>query len=159
MLLFFRSKNRGIPVYNRILPVGSKLHNDPYHCKCSRNHDCGKHHRPYNGSLKKEKKGEKEMSRSYKKIPISHSGGWLSKQSANRIVRSKIRNQADDNAVLPQKKQYRKMVEQYSINDYICYWSKEEAEKEYERSERLQKMYPNKKTFLNRCWAKQQKRK
>lgn len=100
------------------------------------------------------------MSRSYKKIPISQLSGWMSKTNANRIVRARVgRAVLDEDAFLPQGNQYRRIVDQYDVKDYVSYWPLESAKKDYQVTERFHRMYPDEKTFLNKCWAKSQKRK
>lgn len=100
------------------------------------------------------------MSRSYKKQPIVHSGGWMSKTKANRIVRAKVRNiSANDDASLPQNNYYRKFVEQYEINDFVSYYPIEAARKDYQTTDHLRNKYPDDKTFLGRHWAKNYRRK
>lgn len=100
------------------------------------------------------------MSRSYKKNPIFQLDGWMSKTDANRIVRAKVRRtMLDEDAFLPQGNQYRRIVDQYEIKDYVSYWTLESAKQDYQVTERFHRMYPDEKTFLNKCWAKHQKRK
>ncbi len=72
------------------------------------------------------------MSRSYRKNPILKDGGKSSKKSkrkANQLVRRKYQN-----IDFPRKGNfYRRFYEQYDINDYVYYWSKEDAIRFYEK--------------------------
>lgn len=110
------------------------------------------------------------MSRSYKKHPISKDGNRSSKkdkQIANRKIRRNYKND------LPTRgKGFRKFSDSYDINDYIEYWSKEEAIQDWNneikeaetRGIPLEKWgwhsrYASLEEFLDKAWAKSQKRK
>lgn len=110
------------------------------------------------------------MSRSYKKHPITKDGNRSSKkdkQIANKRIRRNYKND------LPTKgKGFKKFYNSWEINDYVCYWSKEEAIKNWNdevneaasRGIPLEKwgwhsQYANLEEFLDKAWAKSQKRK
>lgn len=63
------------------------------------------------------------MSRSFKKTPISKDGGRSSKWGKNQANR-KIRNYNDE---IPKGGSYKKLYEQWNINDYITYWTEKDA--------------------------------
>lgn len=98
------------------------------------------------------------MSRSYKKNPVYHGGGWLSKKQANKILRAKLRS-ADFDDPLPQRNLYRRYNEQYNINDYINWWSLRMARADWLNNQRLRNQYETENDFINHCWAKTQERK
>lgn len=68
------------------------------------------------------------MSRSYKKVPIGKDnfGGKNGKRFANK----KVRREKD---CLFKGKEYRKVYNSWDINDYICYYPKEEAISDWNR--------------------------
>lgn len=110
------------------------------------------------------------MSRSYKKHPVSKDGNKSSKkakQIANKRIRRNYKNE------LPIKgKGFRKFYNSWEINDYIAYWSKEEAIKDWNdevgraasygiplEEYGWHSIYGSLEEFLDKCWAKYQKRK
>ena len=70
------------------------------------------------------------MSRSYKKVPIGKDnwGGKTAKRSANK----KVRRESDN---LLKGWSYRKEYNSWDINDYVCYYPREEAIADWEREE------------------------
>ena len=69
------------------------------------------------------------MSRSFKKTPISKDGGRSSKWGKNQ-ANKKIRNYNDE---IPKGGSYKKLYEQWDINDFVVYWTEEDAKEEYYR--------------------------
>lgn len=94
------------------------------------------------------------MSRSYRKHPIVKDGGRSKKEDrtlANRIVRRKLNNLDYE---IADGKAYKKEFESWNIADYISMWTKEEAIKEYERDEYIdKKRFPTLESWLN-FWEK-----
>ena len=72
------------------------------------------------------------MSRSYRKHPISKDGGRSSKQQ-KKMANRKVRRATFDE--LPIKGAgYKKHFPQYDINDYVTYWSWQQAKEDWERN-------------------------
>lgn len=71
------------------------------------------------------------MSRSYKKTPIvkDNIGGKTGKRFANKKVR-RLKNE------LFKRKEYKKAYESWDINDYISYYTLEEAIKDWYKEEK-----------------------
>ena len=90
------------------------------------------------------------MSRSYRKNPILKDGGNSSK-SKKRVANQTVRRQYLDTDFPVKGNYYKKLFPQYDINDFIYYWSLEEAIVEYNSEEeegwRHQK-YPNLDAYL-----------
>ena len=98
------------------------------------------------------------MSRSYKKQPFYHGGGWISKTCANKLLRARLKS-SDPDMSLPKGKQYRKYVETYEINDFISYWPLDQAVADWMRFDRFQGRYSSEHDFITHCWAKNHNRK
>lgn len=66
------------------------------------------------------------MSRSFKKTPISkdHWGGKFGKRMANKAIRNKKDFTSSGG-------EYKKMYESWDINDYVSYYSREDAIKDW----------------------------
>ena len=67
------------------------------------------------------------MSRSIKKTPILKDGGRSSKWG-KRQANKAIRRYEDE---IPNGGAYKKLFESMEINDYICYWTEEDAKAQY----------------------------
>lgn len=83
------------------------------------------------------------MSRSYKKVPIykSHDGGKRMKRIASKTVRR--------NWDIPLKGgNYKKLFNSYNLNDYICYWSLEQAILSYKSNEYYKSKFKTLEEFL-----------
>lgn len=78
------------------------------------------------------------MSRSYKKTPVAKDnfGGKTGKRMANKKVR-KNKNE------LLKRGDYKKVSESWDINDFICYYSKEQAIKDWYKEEKNNPPYQN----------------
>ncbi len=84
------------------------------------------------------------MSRSYKKHPIAKDnnvGASRAKTHANRVFRRCISNRELHTG---KSAFYRRYSESWNIHDYICRWTKAEAEAEWEQEELLLKNGMNK---------------
>ena len=95
------------------------------------------------------------MSRSYKKNPIytdRPNGAKYWKRLANKKVRK------ENNHFLKGKK-YKRLFNSWEIHDYISYWDKKQALKDFTRYEYLREEYKNEEEFLNKRWKKSQYRK
>ena len=67
------------------------------------------------------------MSRSRKKHPILKDGGKSSK-SQKKMANRAVRNYKEE---IPSGSAYKKVYPSYDINDYVSYWSKEDAIHDY----------------------------
>jgi hypothetical protein len=89
------------------------------------------------------------MSRSYKKNNISkdnpHGRKYMKRYSNHKIRKAELPSR--------QRAAYRRVLSSYDIYDYIVYWTKEEAIRDYNNNERLQKLYPTVEDFLS-YWEK-----
>ena len=95
------------------------------------------------------------MSRSYKKNPIytdRPNGAKYWKRLANKKVRK-------ENIHFLKGKKYKRLFNSWEIHDYICYWDKFQALKDFRRYRYLKKDYKNEEEFLNKHWGKYQYRK
>lgn len=100
------------------------------------------------------------MSRSFKKNPISkdHYGGKSGKRFANKAVRRK-KNLSYSGG------EYKKVYDSWDVNDYICYYSREDAikdwydeEADHNKYQHLHKKYGTLKRWLQ-AWEKMTLRK
>ena len=93
------------------------------------------------------------MSRSYKKAPICKDNGIG--KNAKRLANKVVRRAKIENLKTGKSNSYRKQSNSYNIHDYVSYWSREEAIKNYEEDKcgRWQSMFPTLEEFLN-YWAK-----
>ena len=98
------------------------------------------------------------MSRSYKKNPFVTDKN--NKRIGKRLAKKRVRKLALSEDALGGSKsaQYKKVYPQYDICDYCWYWTKEDAIKDWQETERLQQLYPTLELFLE-YWAKCSKRK
>ena len=95
------------------------------------------------------------MSRSYKKNPIytdRPDGAKYWKRLANKKVRK-------ENIHFLKGKKYKRLFNSWEIHDYIFYWDKKQALKDFKRYRYLKEDYKNEEEFLNKHWKKYQYRK
>lgn len=95
------------------------------------------------------------MSRSYKKNPIytdRPDGAKYWKRLANKKVRK-------ENIHFLKGKKYKRLFNSWEIHDYISYWDKFQALKDFKRYRYLNEYYKNEEEFLNKHWGKYQYRK
>ena len=117
------------------------------------------------------------MSRSYKKHPISKDNQRGGAKIGKRFAAHRIRNLSLEEAeVIMGKSNRYKYVNQdtYDIHDYISHWTEEEAREYYRRMvdgtghhrswqtayrEKFLEEYPTEDDYINKVWAKSNKRK
>ena len=97
------------------------------------------------------------MSRSYKKSPFVTDK--YNKRKGKHFANKRVRKlDLSEDALGGKSVQYKRVYPQYDICDYCWYWTKEEAIKNWQETERLQQLYPTLELFLE-YWAKCSKRK
>ena len=95
------------------------------------------------------------MSRSYKKNPI-YTDRPDGAKYWTRLANKKVRK---ENIHFLKGKKYKRLFNSWEIHDYISYWDKFQALKDFRRYRYLKEYYKNEEEFLNKHWKKYQYRK
>lgn len=72
------------------------------------------------------------MSRSYKKTPISKSGGYG--KNGKKLAGRKWRRTINENDIVGRRSLYKRNYSSYDIYDYVSRWTKEEAKRYYKEA-------------------------